>query len=633
MRFLFRAILKCKKHLILGVFTMLSLFVLTVANQMEMLSLGFLANSGSDFFLLFGHDKQSNSVSLKEVQEQWKKIDSKGSGSICKGDAALYMAKHKKNNPVTNILNKISAQFNLQENFLHLMLLLASVAIFKALWQFISRYLTQVLAICVSRDLRQHYFEHIQFLPLSFYHEYNMGALTSRSIGDASQISASLNSCIVNYLQTPFTFVTTLMGCFYLSWQLSLIIFIGLPLVLFPIVVFTKKIKKVSRQLQKNQESFTSVLLDFLGGIQIVKIFSMEKVTRDKYKEQNDRMAYLECKNAKYAHLTRPVLHLVTTGCMITVVIFGLYFLKMTVAQLIVFVGLLYLCYEPIKRFADENGNIQKGVVAAERMFQVLELKTYAKEEGGESISGFVDCIEFDNVSFKYGDNLVLKGVSFKVKKGESVAIVGPTGSGKTTLVQLLPRLFDVYEGEIRIDGIPINTYSLKSLRENISFVPQRPFLFFDTIAENICFGNDFSQEEIIKAAKQAHAHEFIKELSKGYDTVIAETGKSLSGGEQQRLAIARALIKKAPILVMDEATASLDAISESKIRLMMRQLHGKVTQIIIAHRLSMLEYADRIIYISNGMKLAEGTKEELLKTSEEFKAMWDSFHNLAPIS
>jgi len=627
MKLLFKAILKCKKHFLLGFFTMISLFLLTIANQTEMMSLGFLANSGTDFFTLFGQDKREN-VSWQDVENKWQDIDKHNSGSISKKDAAIYLAKNKKQNPVSHFLNQISVKFNLQDNFLHLILLLIFVAIFKSFWLFVSRYLTQVFAICVSRDLRQQYFEHIQFLPLSFYQEYNVGTLTSRSISDASQISASLNSCIINYLQTPFTFLTTLVGCFYLSWQLSLVIFIGMPLVILPISFFTKKIKKVSRQLQKNQENFTSVLLDFLSGIHVVKIFAMEKITREKYKEQNDRMASLECKNAKYAHLTRPILHLITTGCMVAVVIFGLFFLKMTIAQLIVFVGLLYLFYEPIKRFAEENNNIQKGVVAAERMFQVLKLEASAKDNEGKKLNDF-STIEFDNISFKYNDVPVLKNISFKVNKGEMVAIVGPTGSGKTSLVQLLPRLFDVHEGMIRIDNLPLQAYSLKSLRDNISFVPQRPFLFFDTIAENICFGHSFTEEEILHAAKKAHAHGFIQKLPQGYHTLLSDAGKSLSGGEQQRLAIARALIKKAPILIMDEATSSLDAISEKEIKQVMRVLHGKITQIVIAHRFSMIEHADRIIYIANGEKIAEGTKEELLVKVPEFRTMWENFQHI----
>jgi putative ABC transport system ATP-binding protein len=230
-------------------------------------------------------------------------------------------------------------------------------------------------------------------------------------------------------------------------------------------------------------------------------------------------------------------------------------------------------------------------------------------------------------VWFRYHEQWILKGVSFTVKKGETVAIVGPTGSGKSTIVQLLPRLYDVQKGEIRINGHSLKSYTQKSLKENIAFVPQKPFLFLDTVSANISFGRSFSQEEIEEAARLAHADEFICNLPEGYQTQLLETGKNLSGGQQQRLAIARALIKKAPILILDEATSSLDSISENHIKRALGYLRGKMTQIIIAHRLSTIEDADKIIYLEKGEKVAEGTKEELLKSCPPFKKMWEMMH------
>ena len=354
----------------------------------------------------------------------------------------------------------------------------------------------------------------------------------------------------------------------------------------------------------------------------------MERFSLKKYKEHNTKMAFLESKNAKYSLLTRPILHFITTSCMAAVVFLGLYVLNMNIPVLIVFVALLHLFYEPVKKFAEENSNIQRGVVAAERMFEVLSLKpNILDEDGAMDFLEFKEVIEFKNVSFRYDKEWVLKDVSFSVKKGETVAIVGPTGAGKSTIVQLLPRLYDVQKGEIKIDGYPLKEYTQKSLRENIAFVPQKPFLFYDSIIENISFGRDFTFEEVKAAAIKAHAHEFIVDLENSYDTILAERGKNLSGGQQQRLAIARALVKKAPILVMDEATSSLDAISENKIKEAIKDLQNKATQIIIAHRLSTIEHADRIIYIEKGIKIAEGPKEQLLKTCPEFKYMWDQYH------
>jgi ABC-type multidrug transport system fused ATPase/permease subunit len=633
MKLLFKAALKNTKHFSLAVITLVTLLFLTVANQMEMFGMGFIANTGADFFTLFSKDRKgrlhsNDYVTLDDVKENWDKISSEKKDAITKKDAAIYIAQKRNSNPLNRIFRVVSNKFNIDNNFMSLILILVFIALFKAFFLFTSRYSTQVLSIRITRDLRQQYFEHMQSLPLSFYQQQNMGSLSTRAVGDAGQIASSINSLITNYLQTPFTIFSTLIACCYLSWKLSFIIFVGMPMIILPVIFLTKRIKSVARQIQRNQETFTSVLLDFLGGIQTIKIFAVEHFSLKKFNEQNAQMAFLESKNAKYTLLTRPVLHFITTSCMATVILLGLYVLNMNMPILIVFVALLHLFYEPVKKFAEESANIQRGVVAAERMFEVLSLSPNIQDEDGAiDLIGFKDSIEFKNVSFKYKDEWIIKDLSFVVKKGQTVAIVGPTGAGKSTIVQLIPRLFDVQKGEIKIDGFSIKEYTQKSLRENIAFVPQKPFLFYDTIIENISFGRDYSFEEIKDAAMKAHAHEFILDLENEYDTVLAERGKNLSGGQQQRLAIARALVKKAPILIMDEATSSLDAISESKIKDAINGLKNEVTQIIIAHRLSTIEHADKIIYIDKGVKLNEGSKDELLKNCPEFKYLWNHYH------
>lgn len=565
---------------------------------------------------------------MQTVQAKWPEIDQSGTGVITKQQAASYLAA-KETNPLNWLVREFRQHFQFASSINALVIILVCVAVFKAIWLFASRYTTQLLSIRVSRDLRQQYFEHIQSLPMSFYQKHNIGSLSSRVVGDAGQIATSINSWLTNYLQTPFTIVTCLSMCFYLSWQLSLVIFFGLPLIVIPIVFLARRVKRVSRQLQTNQERFANVLIDFLAGIQTVKIFSMEAFSLKKYKEQNDRMAVLEGKTAKYGLLTRPILHAITTLCLASVVLFGLYTFGMSLSQLIVFCGLLQLVYEPVKKFADENANIQRGVVAAERMFEVLHLKPDIEDhKGAGELSGFHSKIEFDHVWFRYQGEWVLKDVSFTVNKGETVAIVGPTGAGKSTIVQLIPRLFEVQKGEIRIDGKPLTAYTQKSLREQIAFVSQKPFLFFDTVAANIAFGRNFSRDRIQNAAKRAHAEEFIDRLPQKYDSMLAEAGQNLSGGQQQRLAIARALVKEAPVLILDEATSALDSISELHIKHAIASLHGEVTQILIAHRLSTIEHADKIIYLERGAKIAEGNRDELLKTCEPFRRMWEALYH-----
>jgi len=629
MRLLLQAAIRNSKHFTLLLFTVGAMILLSVASQMEMFTLGILSSKGADFFTLFGDPKKMSveqSIEFKQVEKKWREIDN-GKGHITPSDANKYLSKQKTGNPLQRVLYVIESKFNFGgKNIQALVILIMAVALLKALGLFFSRYMTQLLAIRVSRDLREQFFEHIQSLPMSFYHKFNIGALSARVVGDATQIAQSVNSFITNYVQAPFQVSASLIGCFLLSWQLSLVIFAGLPLIALPAIFITRKVKAFTRMLQKNQERFSSVLIDYLSGVQTVKIFGMEKFSFRKYKEQNNEMAQIESKTAKYDLLIRPILHTITSFCLATVLIFGLYVLKMSVSQLFVFCGLLYLFYEPVKRFTEENAIIQKGVVAAERMYEVLDLKPHIYDEPGAiALEGFQEGIEFDQVWFKYHNEWILKGISFTVRKGETVAIVGTTGAGKSTIVQLLPRLYDIQKGEIRIDGISIKKYTQRSLRENIGFVSQKPFLFYDTIASNISFGKEFTPEQIIDAAKRAYADEFISSLPEGYDTMLEETGKNFSGGQQQRIAIARALIKDSPILILDEATSSLDSLSEEKIKDAIKALHGKTTQILIAHRLSTIEHADRIIVLERGEKIAEGTREELLETCPQFALMWDT--------
>ena len=637
MKLLLKAALRAKEHIFWLVMMLVTLFMVTVASQAEMVSLGVLTNTGSDFFTLFqpeGKSKPKSSVTLQDVEARWDVI-SQGNESISKADATKYLSRNN-SNPLGRILHVFKQVFDIEGGNLKVLgLMLILVAVFKATTLFFSRYTTQVLAIKVSQQLRQDYFEHIQSLPMSFYHDYNIGSLSSRVAGDATQIARSLNSLVTNYVITPFTVATSLGACFFFSWKLSLVVFIGLPLVILPIILITKKVRQITRKLQRNQENFSSVLIDFLSGVQTVKIFAMEMFSLKKYKEQNDLMAHLERKTAKYDLMVRPILHMITTFCLTSVLFIGLYLLKLTIAELIVFCGFLDLFYEPIRKFADENSNIQKGVVAAERLYEVMSIKPKIEDsQTAVPLEGFKGQIEFRNVWFSYEEKWVLKNVSFTVNKGETVAIVGSTGSGKSTILQLLPRLYDVQEGEILIDGKNVAEYTQASLREQIAFVSQKPFLFFDTVEENISYGKGFARDRIIDAAKKAYAHEFIIKLPKSYKTHLAETGKNLSGGQQQRLAVARALAKQAPILILDEATSSLDSISEDRIKNAIKNLHHEVTQIIVAHRLSTIEHADRIIFIEQGEKIAEGTKDELLASCPEFAKMWQThFKNKAPKS
>jgi ABC-type multidrug transport system fused ATPase/permease subunit len=606
MRLLLKAAFGHRKHCSLVFFSIFTLFCLTIATSLEMFALGVISDTSAEVFKeRIGGKKIERTYPSRTKNVEISKIGI---------------------NPLNWMMQKLKVELHLQKIGLSFIIaVLVGIILFKAAALFYSRFSTQLLAIRISKDLRQQYFEHIQKLPMSFYQNYHIGTISSRVATDASQIALSLNALITNYLHTPFRVALTLLICFMISWKLSLVIFIGLPMIVFPVIFLTKRVKGITRQLQKNQEKFTSVLIDFLAGIQTVKVFSMEPFTLKKYKEQNDKMALLETRTARYDLLIRPILHTITIVCVLGIIVFGLYILKMTLSELLMFCGFLHQFYEPVKKFSEENAMIQKGVVAAERLYEVLNIKPpHQDHQDALVLDSFQDKIEFDKVWFRYEDRWVLKNVSFSVKKGATVAIVGATGAGKSTIVNLLPRLYEVELGEIRIDGVSIKKFSEASLRESLSVVPQKPFLFFDTIAANIAFGRNFSEERIILAAKKAHAEEFIECLPDRYETMLSETGKNLSGGQQQRLAIARALAKNAPILILDEATSSLDSISEKHIKEAIDNLQGSITQIIIAHRLSTIEHADKIIFLEKGELIAEGTKDELLRSCPQFRLMWE---------
>lgn len=630
MRRLFSIAFQHQRHRFLILLTLIAMCFLTVASQLEIFTLGVITKKGPEFFELFaplenGGLKRAQKITYKELEQRFMMMDTSGQGVVTHEDASRFFAKWRHKDFIESAMSYVDGFFNVTGNIMHLALMVVFVALFKAVSLFVHRFSTKLVAIRLSSDLRQKYFEHIQSLPMSFYQKYNMGSLSSRVVGDAAMIAEAVNACLVNYLQTPFTIATTLTLCFLTSWQLSLIIFLGFPLIVIPIVFLSKRVKKISKQIQKNQEHFTSVLLDFLGGIQTVKVFAMEDFSLKKYREKNERMAELEKKSARYDLSSRPIVHTIGMMFLATALLYGLYVLQMSVAEVLFYCGMLYIFYEPIKKFAEENSHIQRGIAAAERMFEVLDMKPHIEDKTeAEDLKSLDGDIEFDNVSFRYGDEWVLQDVSFTVKKGESVALVGPTGAGKSTIAQLLPRLYEVQQGEVRINGKPISAFTQKSLREQIAFVPQKPFLFLDTISANIAYGKGFSDFHIETAAKKAHADEFIQHLPLKYATELDEGGKNLSGGQQQRLAIARALVKQAPILIMDEATSSLDAVSESYIKSAISELQGHVTQIIIAHRLSTIDHVDKIIYLEKGRKIAEGSIQNLLETCPGFKRMWE---------
>lgn len=629
MKLLYQVALENRRHLLLLLLAFVAMFMLEASTAFETFSLKVLTSTDVDFFELFAEKDQGalvrhDEVSWEQVQERFQELDADGKGYVTPDDSKAFLSGVEKTNVIDRIVEWMEQRFSVLSSFSSLAYMLLLVAVFRGIALFAHRFMGHLVAIRVSRDLRQKYFDHIQRLPMSFYQRYRIGSLSARVVSDGYLVAEAINGILLNYVQMPFRVITTMILCFLASWRMSIIIFLGFPLMLIPIVYLARLVKKVARQVQKNQENFASVLIDFLSGIQTVKVFSMEDYSRKKYEEQNYRMARLEARGSRYDCMTRPIVHAMATAFLAMTLLYGLHIDQMSISQMLFFCVCLLALYEPVKKFAELNAQIQRGVAAAERMFEVLNIRPQIEDKPDAlELTSFRESISFEDVWFRYEEDWILKGLSFEVRKGETVAIVGPTGAGKSTITNLLPRLYEAQKGCIRVDGKPIDAYTQRSLRDQIAFVPQKPFLFMDTVARNIAFGQDFPMERIVDSARKAHAHEFIQQLPEGYDTPLSEAGKNLSGGQQQRLAIARALAKQSSILVMDEATSSLDTVSEERIKKAIEGLQGDVTQIIIAHRFSTIEKADRIIFLEEGRKVAEGTREELLESCPKFREMW----------
>ncbi|QVE48925.1 ABC transporter ATP-binding protein [Chlamydia crocodili] len=631
MKLLLKAVLRHKKHLTLLGFSLLAILGLTISSQAEIFSLGIIAKTGPDAFVLFARKENNRllkapQLSQEQILERWSDI-SPNSDTITSAQAQAYISRYGRGTTsITSRLSRLISQHIDLSHFGSLALFLVVVAIFKAVTLFFQRFLSQVVAIRVSCDLRRDYFKALQRLPMTFFHTHDMGNLSSRVVTDSTSIAQAVNSLMVNYVQAPITLTLALAVCLSISWKFSLLVSVAFPVLILPIVIIARKIKALAKRIQKNQDKFSSVLLDFLAGIVTVKVFRTESFAFKKYCDQNNQIANLEEKSAVYGLLPRPLLHTIASLFFAFVVIIGLYKFNIPPEELIVFCGLLYLIYDPVKKFGDENTTIMKGCAAAERFYEVLSHPDLHHEsEDSQEFLGLTRSIEFRDVSFSYdNEKAVLKELNFTINKGEAIGIVGPTGSGKTTISKLLPRLYEIAQGEILLDGISIKDYSKSSLRNHIGCVLQNPFLFYDTIWNNLTCGKDIPEDDVIHALKQAYAYEFVQKMPQGVHSLLEESGKNLSGGQQQRLTIARALLKNASILILDEATSSLDAISENYIKEIIGQLKGQCTQIIIAHKLSTLEYVDRVIYLEQGKKVAEGIKDELLSSCPAFLKMWE---------
>lgn len=480
-------------------------------------------------------------------------------------------------------------------------------------------YLMNFVGERIIRRLRDDLYSRILDLPLSFYHREKTGGLMSRITYDVQIVKAMVSTAVTSTLKDAFSIVGLTAVIFYRDWKMAIFAFVVLPVAFYPIVVFGRRVRRVSTGCQEAMGELSAFLHETFSGSKIVKAFGMESYEKHRFYTKTRELFRLEMKAVVARSLTSPIMEFLG-GLGIALVIWygGFKVLNgtSTAGTFFSFMAAVLMLYDPVKKLSQLNAAVQQGLAAANRIFDVLEEDAGIKDPPQPlALKRGPHTVHFDHVTFGYtADTPVLNDITLEARQGEVIALVGMSGGGKTSLVNLLPRFYDVSDGAVRIDGVDIRDFRVPDLRREIAVVTQEPILFNDTVRNNIAYGQpDATEEQIMAAARAAYAHDFIMGFAGGFDTVIGELGSRLSGGEKQRLCIARALLKDAPILILDEATSSLDTEAEAIVQKALENLMRGRTTFVVAHRLSTVAKADRIIVLVDGRIVEEGRHEELV--------------------
>lgn len=482
----------------------------------------------------------------------------------------------------------------------------------------------------IITDLRNTLYNHIQIQPLSFFTKNPTGTLMSRITNDINLIQGAVSEAVTSILKDTFTLIGLLFVVFYRDWQLAIIAMLVFPLTIYPISEFGKRMRRISTSTQVTLATLTSLLQETISGSRIVKAFGMEEHENRRFAKENERLFRLTMKSVVIRAISSPLMEFLGGIGIAVIVFYGGYQVinqSSTPGTFFSFLAALLMLYEPVKRLTNVNNTIQQGLAGAERVLSILDTVPEIRDgENAVDLPPISRGISIQNTTFSYEEEPVLKDISLEIKAGEMVAFVGMSGGGKSTLVNLIPRFYDLDSGKILIDGHDIRDVTLRSLRGQIGIVTQQTILFNDTVRNNIAYGNiGKGDDDIINAARAANAHDFICRLPNGYDTMIGEQGVKLSGGERQRISIARALLKNAPILILDEATSSLDTEAEREVQEALDKLMKGRTTLVIAHRLSTIRNADRIIVLIDGRIVEEGTHDALIEKEGNYYKL----HNL----
>lgn len=530
------------------------------------------------------------------------------------------------------VLSTIIVDYGKSNALLFVCALVLTVFFLKNLFRYMASHVLATIRNGTVRDIRNQVFTKIVNLPLAYFSETKKGDIITRVTVDVQEVEQSIISVLEATFREPVNILSYLIAMLIISPELTLFVFIVLPLTGIIIARIGRSLRKSSHKAQGKLGLLMSTLDESLSGLRIIKGFNAEEQQLNRFQRENEQHYRLMKKMARRRSLSSPLTETLSIGVVCLVLYAGGQMvlnqsLGLEAEAFILFIVIFSQIIPPAKAFSTAFYNIQKGLASFERISEVLDTKQAIEEAANpKPLTNFKESIEFKNINFAYDQQTVLSNVSLLLRKGESLALVGPSGAGKSTLADLVPRFYEVTDGAILLDGVNIKNYGLAALRNLIGIVTQEPILFNDTVFNNITFGieGEITKEKVIQAAQVANAHDFILELDNGYDTLIGDRGGKLSGGQRQRLTIARAVLKNPPILILDEATSSLDSASEKLVQQALFELMKNRTSIIIAHRLSTIQFADKIVVLQNGRIVEQGNHEQLLAKEGTYKNLVD---------
>jgi len=506
----------------------------------------------------------------------------------------------------------------------------------KQLFVFLHKFFMCDVSQRILRDIRLKLYEKIQELSLDYFGEKRSGELISRIMNDVQYVEGAISYGLTDLFKQSFMLLMFIGTAFIIYPKAAVIIFFVFPFLVFPLSRIGKRLRKITKSSQEKIADINSQLIETIQGVQLVKAFGTEEYETKRFQSNNNAFYKLQMSSIKRIILISPITEIIGAICGATI----FYFIgrpvlegEVSLGVFVLFFGCVMSIISPIKKLGNVNALVQRAFAANDRIYDILDSKPSVIEKSNAvELHEMKDKISFEDVEFHYDEEsgVVLSDINLEIKKGELVAVVGPTGTGKTTLVSLIPRFYDPTKGSVKMDGRNLKEGTFLSLRKQISIVAQETILFNDTVKANICYGlDDVSQERIEEAAKSAFAHRFIIKMPQGYDNVIGDRGFRLSGGEKQRIAIARAILRNPPILLLDEATSQLDSESEKFVQEALDKLMKGRTVVVIAHRLSTIKRADKIVVLQEGKIVGLGPHEELIKTCDLYKKLHDMQFNV----